>query len=61
MGDLAYRRFGVRGKKYLVLGLGIIQGAMSLAWGLYIDRHDATCECIIPFQQYFSNSEMQCP
>lgn len=44
MGDVAYRWYGVRGKKYLVLGLGVLQGAMSLAWGLYIDRHNVERE-----------------
>ena len=48
MGDLAYRWYGVRGKKYLVLGLGVLQGAMSLAWGLYLDRSDASCKSYYP-------------
>lgn len=56
MGDIAYRWYGVRGKKYLVLGLGVLQGAMSLAWGLYIDRNDASRECISSYFQITSNT-----
>ncbi|KAK7449734.1 hypothetical protein VKT23_013209 [Stygiomarasmius scandens] len=36
-GDKMYTWYGVSGKKYLTLLCGILQGAMSLAWGLYID------------------------
>jgi len=32
-----YTWYGVAGKKYLTLLCGILQGAMSLAWGLYVD------------------------
>lgn len=38
LGDVAYKWYGVPGKKYLVLALGVLQGVMSLAWGLYMDR-----------------------
>ncbi|CCM02700.1 uncharacterized protein FIBRA_04806 [Fibroporia radiculosa] len=38
LGDLIYRRFGATGKKYLTLGLGILQGFLSIALGVYIDR-----------------------
>ena len=47
LGDIAYRYYGVPGKKYLVLALGVLQGAMSLAWGLYIDRHNASLAVVI--------------
>ncbi|EKM57612.1 uncharacterized protein PHACADRAFT_206503 [Phanerochaete carnosa HHB-10118-sp] len=47
LGDVVYRYYGVPGKKYLVLALGVLQGAMSLAWGLYIDRHDASLAVVI--------------
>ncbi|KIP04508.1 hypothetical protein PHLGIDRAFT_15171, partial [Phlebiopsis gigantea 11061_1 CR5-6] len=47
MGDLAHRWYGVQGKKYLVLVLGALQGAMSLAWGLYLDRSDASLAVVV--------------
>lgn len=34
LGDLIYRRYGVKGKKYLTIVFGFLQGAMSLAMGL---------------------------
>ena len=39
-GDLAYRRWGVPGKKYLMISLGITQGLLSLGLGIYIDHHE---------------------
>ncbi|KAH7886819.1 major facilitator superfamily domain-containing protein [Phlebopus sp. FC_14] len=36
-GDLIYKKFGVPGKKYLMISLGIVQGLFSLGLGLYID------------------------
>ena len=39
LGDLVYRRYGVPGKKYLVLAMGIIQGVFSIGLGVYIDHH----------------------
>ncbi|THU96332.1 nitrate transporter [Dendrothele bispora CBS 962.96] len=36
-GDKVYDQYGVSGKKYLMIACGFLQGAMSLAWGLYID------------------------
>ncbi|GJE85170.1 nitrate transporter [Phanerochaete sordida] len=47
LGDAVYRWWGVPGKKYLVLALGLLQGAMSLAWGLYLDRHHASLGVVI--------------
>lgn len=47
MGDVVYQRWGVPGKKYLVLALGVLQGALSLAWGLYLDRHAASLAVVI--------------
>lgn len=38
-GDLVYRRWGVPGKKYLMIFLGIAQGLLSLGLGVYIDSH----------------------
>jgi NNP family nitrate/nitrite transporter-like MFS transporter len=40
LGDLAYRRWGVPGKKYLMISLGITQGLLSLGLGMYIDNHE---------------------
>jgi len=39
-GDVVYRRWGVSGKKYLMISLGIIQGLISLGLGLYIDSRE---------------------
>ncbi|KAI0804812.1 major facilitator superfamily domain-containing protein [Irpex lacteus] len=39
LGDLIYRKYGVRGKKYLVLLTGVIQGLFSIGLGVYIDHH----------------------
>lgn len=39
MGDLVYRRWGVSGKKYLVLLMGVLQGALSIGMGVFIDHH----------------------
>ncbi|KZT68488.1 nitrate transporter [Daedalea quercina L-15889] len=36
-GDKIYRRYGVPGKKYLTLMLGVAQGALSVGLGVYID------------------------
>ena len=38
-GDLVYRRWGVPGKKYLMVSLGVTQGLLSLGLGMYIDGH----------------------
>ncbi|KAI6043895.1 major facilitator superfamily domain-containing protein [Pisolithus marmoratus] len=38
-GDLTYTKFGVPGKKYLLLILGIAQGLLSIGLGLYIDNN----------------------
>ncbi|KAF8554961.1 nitrate transporter [Imleria badia] len=38
-GDLVYRRWGVPGKKYLMICFGIAQGLLSLGLGMYIDNH----------------------
>ena len=35
-----YRRWGVPGKKHLMISLGIIQGLLSLVLGVYIDSHE---------------------
>jgi len=39
-GDLAYRRWGVPGKKYLMISLGVAQGLVSVGLGVYIDSRD---------------------
>ncbi|KAL4248389.1 Nitrate/nitrite transporter [Abortiporus biennis] len=39
-GDIVYKRFGVPGKKYLTLSLGIIQGCLSLGLGFYVDSKE---------------------
>lgn len=36
-GDMMYRRWGVPGKKYLMLACGVMQGALSIGLGFYID------------------------
>ncbi|KAH9836835.1 major facilitator superfamily domain-containing protein [Rhodofomes roseus] len=47
-GDMVYRRFGVPGKKYLTLALGVIQGILSIALGVYIDsRSDPSLAAVI--------------
>lgn len=38
MADVAYQRYGVNAKKYIVLACGVLVGFMSIALGLYIDR-----------------------
>lgn len=38
-GDLVYKRWGVPGKKYLMIFCGIAQGLLSLGLGVYIDSH----------------------
>ncbi|KAI6148502.1 major facilitator superfamily domain-containing protein [Pisolithus tinctorius] len=38
-GDLIYERFGVPGKKYLLIILGVTQGLLSIGLGLYIDNN----------------------
>jgi len=38
IGDIVYKYWGVPGKKYWMLSVGILQGAMSIALGLYIDK-----------------------
>ncbi|KAF9239855.1 major facilitator superfamily domain-containing protein [Melanogaster broomeanus] len=38
-GDLIYKKFGVPGKKYLMIALGLAQGLLSLGLGVYIDKH----------------------
>lgn len=38
-GDLIYKKFGVPGKKYLLISLGIAQGLLSVGLGLYIDNN----------------------
>ncbi|KAF9219483.1 nitrate transporter [Gyrodon lividus] len=37
-GDLVYKKFGVPGKKYLMIALGVVQGLFSLGLGVYIDN-----------------------
>ncbi|KAF8137710.1 major facilitator superfamily domain-containing protein [Boletus edulis] len=38
-GDLVYRRWGVPGKKHLLIFFGVLQGLLSLGLGIYIDSH----------------------
>ncbi|KAI5984371.1 major facilitator superfamily domain-containing protein [Pisolithus marmoratus] len=38
-GDLLYKKFGVPGKKYLLIILGVMQGLLSIGLGLYIDSN----------------------
>ncbi|KAI6106918.1 major facilitator superfamily domain-containing protein, partial [Pisolithus croceorrhizus] len=38
-GDMLYKKFGVPGKKYLLIILGITQGLLSIGLGLYIDSN----------------------
>lgn len=35
IGDALYRRYGVKGKKYITIVLGFLEGGMALAFGLY--------------------------
>ncbi|KAG8720341.1 hypothetical protein FRC09_009736 [Ceratobasidium sp. 395] len=39
IGDIVYRRWGVPGKKYFMLLCGFVEGALSIALGLYIEKH----------------------
>ncbi|GAA5821556.1 hypothetical protein JCM3770_006822 [Rhodotorula araucariae] len=40
--DMLYRRYGIKSKKYITVVLGFLQGAMSLALGLYnLTKHRA--------------------
>jgi len=39
MSDLMYRRWGVPGKKYLMIFLGITEGILGITLGWYIDNH----------------------
>ncbi|QRV85668.1 major facilitator superfamily transporter [Ceratobasidium sp. AG-Ba] len=39
IGDWVYRRWGVPGKKYFMLLCGFLEGALSIALGLYIETH----------------------
>ncbi|KAG6369332.1 nitrate transporter, partial [Boletus reticuloceps] len=38
-GDLVYRKWGVPGKKHLLIFFGVSQGLLSLGLGIYIDSH----------------------
>ncbi|GAA96346.1 uncharacterized protein L969DRAFT_88790 [Mixia osmundae IAM 14324] len=38
-GDLIYRKFGVAGKKYLMLGLGMANGLVFIGLGQYLKHH----------------------
>jgi NNP family nitrate/nitrite transporter-like MFS transporter len=40
-GDVIYRKFGTKGKKYLTLLCGLIMGAGFLAGGLYLQNNPA--------------------
>ncbi|EGN92385.1 hypothetical protein SERLA73DRAFT_191257 [Serpula lacrymans var. lacrymans S7.3] len=40
LGDRMYLRFGVTGKKYLMLACGLFQGLISLGLGLYMDSQE---------------------
>ncbi|KAF9239852.1 major facilitator superfamily domain-containing protein [Melanogaster broomeanus] len=46
-GDLIYKKFGVPGKKYLMIALGVAQGLLSLGLGVYIDKHSEPSLTII--------------
>ncbi|TCD62455.1 hypothetical protein EIP91_006882 [Steccherinum ochraceum] len=39
-GDLIYKKYGIFGKKYLMLVCGVMQGIFSIGLGVYIDHHD---------------------
>ncbi|KZV71120.1 nitrate transporter [Peniophora sp. CONT] len=39
LSDVIYTRFGVKGKKYLMIALGISQGLFAVGLGVYIDQH----------------------
>ena len=47
MGDVVYRRYGVPGKKYLTLALGVIQGALSIGLGVYIDKRQSPSLAVV--------------
>jgi len=39
-GDLIYKRYGIAGKKYLMIACGFMQGIFSIGLGVYIDHHN---------------------
>lgn len=48
--DIAYRRFGVRGKKYLTLACAFVQGVLCIGLGFYIDSGpDASLGAFVAF------------
>lgn len=48
-GDVVYKKFGIPGKKYLMIGLGVVQGLLSLGLGFYLDNyhHPPMAEVIV--------------
>src|SRR6202034_2214874 len=44
-GDVIYRKFGTKGKKYLTLLCGLVMGASFLAGGLYLQNNHAAPDC----------------
>src|SRR5882762_8753853 len=49
-GDVIYRKFGTKGKKYLTLFCGLAMGASFLAGGIYLQNnrtapHNPKCKC----------------
>ncbi|THH33241.1 hypothetical protein EUX98_g1006 [Antrodiella citrinella] len=38
-GDIIYKQYGIRGKKYLMIACGFMQGLFSICLGVYIDKH----------------------
>ncbi|KAI9569845.1 major facilitator superfamily domain-containing protein [Boletus coccyginus] len=45
--DLAYRKWGVPGKKYLIIFLGVAQGLLSIGLGIYVDKDHPSLATVI--------------
>ncbi|KAH8091841.1 nitrate transporter [Cristinia sonorae] len=46
-GDIIYRRFGISGKKYLMLVCGVMQGLLSIGLGIYADSAESSLAVVI--------------
>ena len=64
VGDVVYRRWGTRGKKYWMLLCGLIMGVACLVGGLYLAEDKtpkvADCKLTIRFLASFSNRTLPC-
>lgn len=47
LSDMVYKRWGVKGKKYVMLGCGMLQGAFAIGLGCYLDREKPECTSVL--------------